>query len=296
MRVQAGKPRIQILNATTITVQKDSEALITPNNFSADTNLNINMNELEWFVVDEPSEGEFLVNNKKSRRWTQQNVIDNNVKFVHKPSTQNRYLDFCVLKSFYKELESTERRIQITIFMENYQLPLKLINNEKLNAREGESISITKDHILVTHVSATASEIEYQLTKKPLFGKIINDEGNAISKFTQADIIHGAIRYENTKAAMVDVFAINVTNHFTVISDIPISVRIELKTLPLHAETINDVLEAESVPLNHGLKLITDHFADEDIYNSVWIHIISGCKVGYIRRIGSDQDLGMCCS
>jgi len=84
MRVQAGKPKIQILNATTITVQKDSEAIITPHNFSADTNLNINENDLEWFVVDEPSEGEFLINGKKSRRWSQADIVNDRVKFIHK--------------------------------------------------------------------------------------------------------------------------------------------------------------------------------------------------------------------
>ena len=215
------------------------------------------------------------------------------LQLYHKPSSQNRYLDFCVLKSFYKELESAQRRIQITIFMENYQLPLKLINNEKLNAREDENVTISKEELLVTHVSASASEIEYQLIKPPLFGEIVDDTGNLISKFTQADIIHGAVLYRNSKPAMVDVFTVNVTNHFTVIADVPISIRIELKTLPLHVETISDVLEAESVPLNHGIKLLTDHFENESIYDSVWIQITTMCRFGFIRRVGTDEDIGM---
>lgn len=57
MRVQAGRPKIEILNATQIRVQKDSSTVLKATNFSASTNLNIDPKEIEWFVANEPAEG-----------------------------------------------------------------------------------------------------------------------------------------------------------------------------------------------------------------------------------------------
>ena len=148
---------------------------------------------------------------------------------MHAASNRNKYLDFCVIKAFYKDLESSKRKIQITIFLENYQLPLKLMNNGKLNAREDENVTISKENLLVTHVSAKESEIQFSVTKSPQFGKITDDTGKIISQFTQADIIHSAVFYKNTQPAMVDVLTLNATNHFSTISNIVLSVRIELR-------------------------------------------------------------------
>lgn len=66
MRVQAGRPKIQILNATQIRVQKDSAAPLNAANFSASTNLNIDPKELEWFVADEPTEG---ISKYRNQKW-----------------------------------------------------------------------------------------------------------------------------------------------------------------------------------------------------------------------------------
>lgn len=150
---------------------------------------------------------------------------------MHSASNRNKYLDFCVIKAFYKDLESSKRKIQITIFLENYQLPLKLVKSAKLNARQDENSTISKDNLLVTHVSAKESEIQFSVIKPPQFGKITNENGEVISTFTQADIIHSAVFYQNTQPAMVDVLTLNATNHFSTISNIVLSVRIELRSV-----------------------------------------------------------------
>ena len=219
MRVQAGDPEIFLINSTTITVQKDSSAILSTFNISADTNLNINRDDLEWFIVDEPTEGVFQVDGVKKRKWSQKDVLNGKVEFLHKPSKKNRYLDFLVIKCFYKNLESAQRKVQISIFMENYQLPLQLMKNDKINAWEGKKSAISNDEILVTHISASASEIEFEILKPPMFGKIVDNDGNKINQFTQADIIHQAVFYQSIKPAMVDVFTLNVTNQFSFIAN-----------------------------------------------------------------------------
>ena len=103
------------------------------------------------------------------------------------------------------------------------------MNNGKLNAREDENVTISKENLLVTHVSAKESEIQFSVTKSPQFGKITDETGKIISQFTQADIIHSAVFYKNTQPAMVDVLTLNATNHFSTISNIVLSVRIELR-------------------------------------------------------------------
>ena len=99
--------------------------------------------------------------------------------------------------------------------------------------REQESIEITKKELLVTHESATPSEILYVVTKVPVFGEVVNGEGESVRQFTQADIIHQNIKYRNTLSSLVDVFQVNVTNHFTTIQNIKISVEITPVIIPL---------------------------------------------------------------
>ena len=49
--------------------------------------------------------------------------------------------------------------------------------------------------------------------------------------------------------------------------------------------------EAESAPLSEGLKLITDHIPHPTFYDLVRIQVVKSCKFGFLRRIGSDEEL-----
>ena len=67
-------------------------------------------------------------------------------------------------------------------------------------------------------------------------------------------------------------------------------IRALIRSLPLHAEIL-EVTEAESAPLYDGLKLITDHIPDPNFYDSVRIKVLKSCKIGFLRRIRSDDEL-----
>ena len=159
----------------------------------------------------------------------------------------------------------------------------KLVKHEQLIVREMMDLKISKDQLLVTHESAEPSEIQFTIQTPPIFGSLLDENNQPIRTFTQADVIHQNIRYSNTLNSLVDVFELNVTNHYTHIENIKIGVEIIPKTLPLRSTDVT-VDEGESVALGDALKIlghVTQNFT---------IRILEKCSHGKLRMLGAKKD------
>ena len=232
MRVQSGPPLIAIDVGAKFSVQKDGQAELSPRNMSLSTNLNIDPADVNWFLVDEPKRGQIQVNGKSVRQWQNGDVLAGKVSYKH-TSHDPFYSDSFIIKAYHDRLESAEQKVDVKYYMEHYQLPMKVSKQHRLVVRETGQVAFDKETLLVTHASATPSEISFSIMTQPLFGQIVDESGNQLRNFTQADVIHQAVFYKNVKPSMVDVFELNVTNFFTSIPNLKMSVEVIPKELPL---------------------------------------------------------------
>ena len=285
MRVQAGPPLITIDVAAKMSVQKDGEAGLSTRNMSLSTNLNLDPAEVNWFLVEEPKRGQIMVNGQKVRQWKNGDVLADRVVYKH-TSREPVYADQFVIKAYHDRLESTEQKVDVKYFMENYQLPMKVAKQHRLVVRESGRVPFDKDSLLVTHASATPSEITFSIMTKPLFGEITDEEGNPVSNFTQSQVTHQTVFYKNTRPSMVDVFELNVTNFFTSIPNLKMSVEVVPKELPLRTSDIR-VDEGESVLLTKAFKMTSFDNIDQNFT----IRVVENCKYGKLRMLGGKKDV-----
>ena len=176
-----------------------------------------------------------------------------------------------------------DNNIDSEIWKQKFMISKKLVKHEQLIVREMMDLKISKDQLLVTHESAEPSEIQFTIQTPPIFGSLLNENNQPIRTFTQADIIHQNIRYSNTLNSLVDVFELNVTNHYTHIENIKIGVEIIPKTLPLRSTDVT-VDEGESVALGDALKVLGH------VTHNFTIRILEKCSHGKLRMLGAKKD------
>ncbi|XP_006007039.1 chondroitin sulfate proteoglycan 4 isoform X2 [Latimeria chalumnae] len=289
LEVSALDPYINIANNTGLLVQKGQENVLTTNNFSVITNLDVRSEkEILYHVFLQPKHGGIYKNNLLVDSFTQNDLKMGHLVYRHDNS--NHLFDKFNLTVKVKDMH-LDAGINIRIFLESHQRPPRILHNSSLLVEEGKPVKISKRKLEVVHEDSSPSEIMYTVRIPPDYGYIrsfadveeryVGTEQKPIQAFTQQDINHGNIQYvQITADQLKDNFTLDVTNGITEFTGIQIFIDIIPRLIPLEVNNFT-VKEGGSKALTEDyIKISNPHFAG---INSE-LTVVDPPKHGYIEN------------
>ncbi|KAA8590288.1 hypothetical protein FQN60_014222, partial [Etheostoma spectabile] len=275
--IQAGEPYLRIVNNTIIVIDHGSTKTLNTTLLSADSNMDIrDDSEIKFQVISPPSDGRIIVSGIEASEFTQEDLKKGVVSYEHNYESLRSKDSFSF--SVQARGHSEESTFRIKIFKQGYFSEPEVITNEVIISYEGEHTIITQDNLKVDQADILPTEMVFTIKNPPRLGhvvKLTNSSDstaspvlNYIHSFTQEDVDQGHILYVSASIQGNDAFTVDVSNGFTTVEDLHISVNIVPQRIPI--QTFNfTVKEGLSRPINTEILNISHPFyslANIDIF------------------------------
>ncbi|XP_056243270.1 chondroitin sulfate proteoglycan 4 isoform X1 [Seriola aureovittata] len=266
LQIQAGEPYLRVVNNTIIVIDHGSTKTLNTTLLCADTNMDIrDDSEIKFQITSPPSDGRIIVSGIEASAFTQEDLKKRVVSYEHNYESLRSKDSF----SFTVQAQghSEDGTFRIKIFKQGYLTEPEVITNEVIVSYEGEHTVINRDHLKVDQADIVPTEMVFTIKEPPRLGhvvKLTNSSDSAASpvldyihSFTQEDIDQGHILYVSASIQGNDAFTVDVSNGFTTVEDLKISVNIVPRLIPIQAfnftvkEGLSRVINAEIVNISH---------------------------------------------
>lgn len=266
LEIQAGEPYLRVVNNTIIVIDHGSTKTLNTSLLSADTNMDIrDDSEIKFQVTSPPSDGRIIVSGIEAAQFTQEDLKKGVVSYEHNYESLRSKDSF----SFTVQARghSEEGTFRIKIFKQGYLSEPEVITNEVIISYEGEHNIISQDHLKVDQADILPTEMVFTIKEAPLLGhvvKLTNSSDSTVSpvldyihSFTQEDIDQGRILYVSASIQGKDAFKVDVSNGFTTVEDLLVSVNIVPRLIPMQVfnftvkEGLSRAINAEIVNISH---------------------------------------------
>ncbi|KAL7377035.1 hypothetical protein ABVT39_020267 [Epinephelus coioides] len=303
MEVMAQDPYLRVENNTGLMAQRGGVTTLTSANLSIFSNLDIRDPQEVTFEVFLPPKHGVLCFNDGDREtvteadaitiFTQQDLLSGRLVYHHDGS--NELSDGFNVTARARE-KTTERRLDrgrrevhldigvaVKIYLESHQRPPTVISNRPVVVEEGQSVSITKEHLEVVHEDSQPSEIVFTVQSPPALGVLHllppddkhqdkNGEQQHVYQvqpastreqptisFTQEDLNQGLIIYHQQAAGLTnDSVLLEATNGVTKVGPIRLEFDIIPILLPLQVSDLT-LDEGSSLPLTSDIIKVANH-------------------------------------
>nr|XP_033503141.1 chondroitin sulfate proteoglycan 4 [Epinephelus lanceolatus] len=302
LEVMAQDPYLRVENNTGLMAQRGGVTTLTSANLSIFSNLDIRDPQEVTFEVFLPPKHGVLCFNDGDREtvteadaitiFTQQDLLAGRLVYHHDGS--NELSDGFNVTARARE-KTTERHLDrgrrevhldigvaVKIYLESHQRPPTVISNRPVVVEEGQSVSITKEHLEVVHEDSQPSEIVFTVQSPPALGVLQllppddkhqdkNGEQQHVYQstreqptvsFTQEDLNQGLIIYHQQAAGLTnDSVLLEATNGVTKVGPIRLEFDIIPILLPLQVSDLT-LDEGSSLPLTSDIiKVASHHFS-----------------------------------
>ncbi|XP_041651935.1 chondroitin sulfate proteoglycan 4 [Cheilinus undulatus] len=268
LQIQAGEPYLRVVNNTIIVIDHGSTKTLNTTLLSADTNMDIRDDgEIKFQVTSPPSDGRIIVSGIEASAFTQEDLKKGVVSYEHNYESLRSKDSF----SFTVQARghSEEGTFRIKIFKQGYLSEPEVITNEVIISYEGEHTIINQDYLKVDQADILPTEMVFTIKTPPNLGHVVKLTNstdspaspvlNYIHSFTQEDIDKERIFYVSASSQGNDAFTVDVSNGFTAVEDLQISVNIMPRLIPV--QTFNfTVKEGLSRMINEDIINITHPF------------------------------------
>ncbi|XP_056454497.1 chondroitin sulfate proteoglycan 4 [Gadus chalcogrammus] len=271
MELQAGDPYLRVENNTMVVMDHGSTKTIDTTLLSADSNLDVRDDgEIAFEVTSSPSDGRIIVSGIEASRFTQEDLRKGVVSYEHNYESlrSKDSFGFTVRSKGY----SQEGTFRIKIFKQGYLSQPDVVTNEVLIAYEGEHTVVDQDHLKVEQPDILPSEMVFTIKGLPRLGHVVmlvNNSDRAdtmvldyFHTFTQDDIDEGRILYVSASQQGSDVFRVDVSNGFTSVENLEVTVNIVPRFIPLHGNNFT-VKEGLGVSINTEILNISHPFYED---------------------------------
>ncbi|KAL0967884.1 hypothetical protein UPYG_G00259150 [Umbra pygmaea] len=295
LQIQAGEAYLHVVNNTMVVMDHGSTKTLNTSFLSAESNMDIrDTSEIKYEVTSPPSDGKIIVSGIESSRFTQEDLRKGVVSYEHNDNSMKSKDSFGFTVG--AKGISDEGTFRIKIFKQGYLSEPEVINNEVIISYEGEHIVINQDHLKVLQDDILPTEMVFTIKESPLLGHIVKLTNqsdstaapvlNYIHSFTQEDINKGRILYVSASIQGMDSFAVDVSNGFTTVEDLQISVDIVPRLIPIQALNFS-VREGGEMALTMELLNISHPF-----YRNTNVEFIveEPPQYGNIRYLDRDYD------
>ncbi|XP_071131154.1 FRAS1-related extracellular matrix protein 1-like [Mytilus edulis] len=190
-------------------VSEGSEALITSSVLSA-TDVDTDDKKLVFLIIKQPKHGVMQLNNRPATKFTQKNVKDEIVKYIHTAgeigtAIMKDSVTFIVSdQNYLATADLPVYDLNITITPIDNSKPT-IITGREVSVKEGGSITLTPDIITAKDPDTAPEEIQFMIVRQPQWGYIENikptpgsekpNRGIRIATFRLQDIIDNSVKY-----------------------------------------------------------------------------------------------------
>ncbi|XP_061576823.1 chondroitin sulfate proteoglycan 4 [Cololabis saira] len=266
LQIQAGEPYLRVVNKTIIVMDHGSTKTLNTTLLSADSNMDIrDDSEIKFHITTPPSDGKIIVSGIEVLEFTQEDLKKGVVSYEHNSDSLSSKDSFTF--TVRAQGLSEEGTFRIKIFKQGYLSEPAVLINEAIVSFEREPTIISPRHLKVEQADILPIEMVFTIKEAPQLGHVVmlsnTSEGMAspfldyIHSFTQEDIDQERILYVSTSTEGEDAFTVDVTNGFTTVEDLHISVNIVPRIIPIQAfnfsvkEGLHRPINAEIVNVSH---------------------------------------------
>uniref|UniRef100_A0A667XL26 Chondroitin sulfate proteoglycan 4 n=1 Tax=Myripristis murdjan TaxID=586833 RepID=A0A667XL26_9TELE len=277
LQIQAGDPYLRVVNNTMVVMDHGSTKTLNTTLLSADTNMDIrDDSEIKFKVTSPPSDGKIIVSGIEASEFTQEDLKKGVVSYEHNYQSlrSKDSFGFTVQAKGYSE----DGTFRIKIFKHGYLSEPEVITNEVIISYEGEHTIITQDHLKVEQADILPSEMVFTVKAPPRLGHVVKLTNNSDSTVAPVYIL-------SYSTIGNDAFTADVSNGFTTVEDLHVSVNIVPRIIPIH--TLNfTVKEGAGVPVTSEILNISHPY-----YSSVNIEFVveEPPQHGDIRYLDGDD-------
>ncbi|XP_062245247.1 chondroitin sulfate proteoglycan 4 [Platichthys flesus] len=266
LEIEAGEAYLRVVNNAIIVIDHGSTKTLNTSLLSADTNVDVrDDSEIKFQITSPPSDGKIIVSGIEASTFSQEDLKKGVVSYEHNYESRRSKdsFSFRVQAHGYSE----DGTFRIKIFKQGYRSEPEVITNEVIISYEGEHTIITPDHLKVEQADILPTEMVFTIKELPRFGhvvKLTNSSDSAASPvlnyihtFSQEDIDQGRILYVSASIQGNDAFTVDVSNGFTTVEDLQISVNIVPRLIPIQTfnftvkEGLSRVINAEIINISH---------------------------------------------
>ncbi|XP_071778419.2 chondroitin sulfate proteoglycan 4 [Centroberyx gerrardi] len=294
LQIQAGEPYLQVVNNTMVVMDHGSTKTLNTTLLSADSNMDIrDDSEIKFRVMSPPSDGRIIVSGIEASVFTQEDLKKGVVSYEHNYESlrSKDSFGFTVQAKGYSE----EGTFRIKIFKQGYLSEPEVITNEVIISYEGEHTIINQNHLKVEQADILPSEMVFTIKEPPRLGHVVKLTNNSdstaapvldyVHSFTQEDIDQGRILYVSASIQGSDAFTADVSNGFTTVEDLHVSVNIVPRLIPV--QTLNFTVREGA-----GMSVTTDILnISHPFYSSAIIDFVveEAPQHGDLRFLDGDQ-------
>ncbi|KAF3688538.1 Chondroitin sulfate proteoglycan 4 [Channa argus] len=270
LEIQAGEPYLRLVNNTIIVIDHGGTKTLNTSLLSADSNMDIrDDSEIKFQITSPPSNGRIIVSGIEASMFTQEDLKKGVVSYEHDYDSRSSkdYFSFTVQARRHSE----DGTFRIKIFKQGYLSEPRVVTNNVIISFENEHTIISQKDLKVEQADILPAEMVFTIKKAPLFGHVVMSrevtrkslESTAppvieyIHTFTQEDINEGRIIYVSSSVTGDDVFTVDVSNGFTSVEDLQISVIILPQFIPVQVsnftvkEGLRRVINADILNISH---------------------------------------------
>ncbi|XP_020515840.2 chondroitin sulfate proteoglycan 4 [Labrus bergylta] len=266
LQIQAGEPYLRVVNNTIIVIDHGSTKTLNTTLLSADTNMDVRDDtEIKFQVTTPPSDGRIIVSGIEGSAFTQEDLKKGVVSYEHNYESlrSKDSFSFTVQARGYSE----EGTFRIKIFKQGYLSEPEVKTNDVIISFEGEHTIINKDYLKVDQADILPTEMVFTIKDPPNLGHVVKLTNSSdsptspvlsyIHSFTQEDIDQERIFYVSASIQGNDAFTVDVSNGFTTVEDLEISVNIIPRIIPIQTfnftvkEGLSRVINEEIVNITH---------------------------------------------
>ncbi|XP_068169138.1 chondroitin sulfate proteoglycan 4 [Antennarius striatus] len=266
LEIQAAEPYLRVVNNTIIVIDHGSTKTLNTTLLSADSNMDIrDDSEIKFQVTSPPSDGRIIVSGIEASVFTQEDLTKGVVSYEHNYDSLRSKDSFGF--TLQARGQSEEGTFRIKIFKQGYLSEPEVITNEVIISYEGEHTVINQDNLKVDQADILPTEMVFTIKHPPRLGHVVkltnSSDGTAspvleyIHSFTQEDIDEGRILYVSAFIQGRDVFTVDVSNGFTTVEDLHISVDTVPRLIPVQTfnisvkEGLSRAINADIINISH---------------------------------------------
>uniref|UniRef100_A0AAQ5ZYG0 Laminin G domain-containing protein n=1 Tax=Amphiprion ocellaris TaxID=80972 RepID=A0AAQ5ZYG0_AMPOC len=266
LQIQAGEPYLRVVNNTIIVIDHGSTKTLNTTLLSADSNMDIrDDSEIKFQVTSPPSDGRIIVSGIEATKFTQEDLKKGVVSYEHNYESLRSKDSF----SFTVQARghSEEGTFRVKIFKQGYLSEPEVITKEIIISFDGEHTIIDQDHLKVDQADILPTEMVFTIKQPPRLGHVVKLTNSSdstaspvldyIHSFTQEDIDQGRILYVSASIQGSDAFTVDVSNGFTTVEDLDITVNIVPRLIPIQTfnftvrEGFSRVINTDIINISH---------------------------------------------
>ncbi|KXJ80689.1 hypothetical protein RP20_CCG023888 [Aedes albopictus] len=236
LEIEASDPFLKIRESNASIVQEGRAVLLTLTDLNVDTNLNAKPEEIEYRVLNEPSNGLLklfrskfnatqlhkLSNATTTMNFTQADLVGERLVYWNRDVASMDKIKYRVTtKGVWAEGE-----IMVRIYPPAYWEPLRIRRNQTLFVEESTSVIISREVLEIVHPNISPGDITYLVTTQPQHGyleiqSITSDDEYNSKVFDQSTINSEKMFYIQAGVNQSsDYFTFDVTNGITWLRDL----------------------------------------------------------------------------